>query len=310
MSIPLILDCDPGHDDVFAIWLAAASPAVDLRAVTAVAGNGLLEHTQRNARIALTVAGVHDVPVAAGADRPLVKPLATADWIHGENGLGGPRLPEPTVPLETRDALTLMSDVLRASAEPVAIVATGPLTNVAALLRERPELADRIREVVWMGGSTERGNVTPAAEFNAWVDPEAADLVVRSGVPFTMVGLNVTHTALVSADVRRRLAAVGNRTSAFGTELLDYFCATNDAVFGMPDGPLHDPVAVAVLTDPDAVTLVHTRLDIEVAGTETSGATSVDLDGMLGREPNARVALALEVPRFWDAVLAAVAALD
>ncbi|NYG21462.1 inosine-uridine nucleoside N-ribohydrolase [Agromyces hippuratus] len=171
MPIPVIIDCDPGHDDVFALWLAAGHPSLDLVAVTTVGGNVPLEHTTRNARIALSVAGVTDVPVAAGAAGPLVRPLQTAEWIHGENGLGGPVLPEPTVPLDPRTATELIADVLEASAEPVAIVATGPITNIAILLRDRPELAGRIREIVWMGGSTERGNATPYAEFNALVDP-------------------------------------------------------------------------------------------------------------------------------------------
>ena len=306
MTIPVVVDCDPGHDDVFALWLAAGHPSLELLAVTTVGGNVPIEHTSRNARIALTVAGVEGVPVAAGASGPLSRTLATAEWIHGENGLGGPELPEPTVPLDPRRATELIADTLLAAHEPVAIVATGPITNVAILLRERPELAERVREIVWMGGSTERGNVTPYAEFNAWVDPEALSIVVGSGIRFTMVGLNVTHRALVTAAVRERLASVGNRTARFGDELLEFFCRTNDEVFGMPDGPLHDPVAVAVLADPGSVELVHSRLDIELAGTETAGATSVDFDGMLKREPNAWVATGLDVDRFWAGVAASI----
>ncbi len=309
MTVPVIVDCDPGHDDVFGLWLAAGHPSLELVAVTTVAGNASLEHTTRNARIALTVAGVTDIPVAAGAAGPLVRELETAEWIHGENGLGGPVLPEPAVPLDPRTATELMADTLLAAAEPVAIVATGPITNVAVLLRDRPDVAHRIREIVWMGGSTERGNVTPYAEFNAWADPEALALVVGSGIRFTMVGLNVTHRALVTAAVRERLAGIGSGTAAFGDELLEFFCRTNDEVFGMPDGPLHDPVAVAVLADPGCVRLVHTRLDVELAGTETVGATSVDFDRMLRREPNAWVATGLDVDRFWGLVETAVARL-
>lgn len=309
MTIPVIVDCDPGHDDVFALWLAAGHPSLELVAVITVGGNVPLEHTSRNARVALTVAGVTGVPVAAGAAGPLSRVLETAEWIHGENGLGGPELPEPTVPLDPRGATELIADTLLAASEPVAIVATGPITNVAVFLRDRPDLADRVREIVWMGGSTERGNVTPYAEFNAWVDPDALAIVVGSGIRFTMVGLNVTHRALVTSAVRARLAAVGNRTATFGDELLEFFCRTNDEVFGMPDGPLHDPVAVAVLADPSCVELRHTRLDVELVGTETVGATSVDFDGMLHREPNAWVATVLDVDRFWGLVEGAVARL-
>jgi len=309
MSIPVIVDCDPGHDDVFALWLAAGHPELELLAVTTVAGNVPLEHTSRNARIALTVAGVTGVPVAAGAEGPLNRELETAEWIHGESGLGGPALPDPTVPLDPRGATELIADTLLTADQPVAIIATGPITSVAVFLRDRPDLAHRVREIVWMGGSTERGNVTPYAEFNAWVDPEALAIVVGSGIRFTMVGLNVTHRALVTTAVRERLAAVGTRTAAFGDELLEFFCRTNDEVFGMPDGPLHDPVAVAVLADPDAVELVHTRLDVELAGTETAGATSVDLGGMLRREPNAWIATGLDVDRFWGLVERAISRL-
>jgi inosine-uridine nucleoside N-ribohydrolase len=308
-SIPVILDCDPGHDDVFALWLAAGHPGIDLRAVTTVGGNVPLVHTSRNARIALSVAGVTDVPVAAGAAGPLSRDLQTAEWIHGENGLGGPRLPEPTVPLDPRTATELMVSVLAEALERVTIIATGPLTNIATLLRDRPEAAERIREVVWMGGSTGRGNATPYAEFNAWVDPEALALVVSSGIRLTMVGLNVTHAALVTGAVRERLAAVRTGTAAFGGELLEYFCRTNQEVFGLPDGPLHDPVAVMAVAEPDAVQRVHTRLDVELAGTETVGATSVDLDGILHREPNAWVAMSLDVDRLWVAVGEALAGL-
>jgi inosine/uridine nucleosidase len=309
MSIPVIIDCDPGHDDVFALWLAAGHPDLELLAVTTVAGNVPLEHTSRNARIALTVAGVTGVPVAAGAEGPLNRELETAEWIHGESGLGGPALPDPTVPLDPRGATELLADTLLAADEPVAIIATGPITNVAVFLRDRPDLAGRVREIVWMGGSTERGNVTPYAEFNAWVDPEALAIVVGSGIRFTMVGLNVTHRALVTTAVRERLAAVGTRTATFGDELLEFFCRTNDEVFGMPDGPLHDPVAVTALADPDAVELVHTRLDVELAGTETAGATSVDLGGILRREPNAWIATGLDVDRFWALVEQAISRL-
>lgn len=309
-TIPVIIDCDPGHDDVVALWLALGNPTIDVRGITTVGGNVPLPLTTMNARVALTVAGVNDVPIAAGASGPLERELETAEWIHGENGLGGPELPTPTMPLDDRSAQQLMVDVIEASAEPIAIIATGPITNVAILLRDRPDLMPRIREVVWMGGSTERGNATPYAEFNALVDPEALALVLESGVKFTMVGLNVTHQALLTADVRERIVAIGNNTSRFSDDLMRFFCDTNEAVYGMPDGPLHDPVAVAVLAAPETVEVVHVRLDVETKGTHTAGATSVDLHGVLDREPNAYVAVGLDVDGFWNAVVDAIKTLD
>ena len=308
MPIPIILDCDPGHDDVFAIWLAAGSPEIDLRAITTVAGNGRLEDTTRNAQIACTVAGI-DVPIAAGADRPLVRELRTAPHIHGDNALGGPVLPEPTVPVYYRSAVELIANVVQASDEPVTLVPTGPLTNIAQLLQQRPDVLEKVREIVWMGGSTGRGNMSPYAEFNCYVDPEAADLVVRSGIPFTMVGLNITHQALITAEVLRRIGAVGNQTAAFGVELLRFFCSTYEAFEGMSEGPLHDPLTVALLAQPDVVRSVRSHVDVETKGEFTVGATSVDLLGILDVEPNATVPIELDVDGFWTLLVDAVGAL-
>ncbi|GAA4697366.1 pyrimidine-specific ribonucleoside hydrolase [Promicromonospora umidemergens] len=309
MPTPIILDCDPGHDDVFALWLAAGNPSIDLRGVTTVSGNGHLEHTTRNARVALTVAGVDGVPVAAGADAPLKRALTPATWIHGENALGGPELPEPTVPLDPRGAVELMADILEASAEAVTLIPTGPLTNVALLLDQKPELREKIKEIIWMGGSTGRGNVGAYPEFNAWVDPEAADIVLRSGLPITMVGLNISHQALITESVIQRIAGIGNRTSEFGVELLRFFCGTYDAVEGMPEGPLHDPITVAIAIDRAVASVQRCHVDVETSGEFTSGATCVDLHDMLGKEPNVDVAITLDVDRFWHLVSDAVAQL-
>lgn len=310
MAIPVIIDCDPGHDDVFAIWLAAANPNIDLRAITAVAGNGTLEHTTYNARVACHVAGITGVPVAAGADRPLAQDLTPADWIHGANALGGPELPDPTsTPLDPRSAVELIRDVVQGSAEKVTLVPTGPLTNIAHFVQQHPELLDRIDRVVWMGGSTTRGNVTAYAEFNAWTDPEAIQVVLDSGLDFTMVGLNISHQALITREVRDRIRAIPTATGSFGADLLEFFCSTYDKAEGMPDGPLHDPITIALLADPAVATIIDTRIDVELAGTETRGATCVDLHGMLQRPDNAHVAMDLDVDRFWDLIADAVAQL-
>lgn len=306
MATPVIIDCDPGHDDVFAIWLAAGNPAIDLKAITTVGGNGYLEYTTHNARVACTVAGISGVPIAAGADKPLVRTLTPASWIHGENALGGPELPEPTVPLDPRSAVELIADVLTASPEPVVIIPTGPITNIAHLIQQRPDVLDKVKEIVWMGGSTGRGNVTPYAEFNSWADPEAVDVVLKSGIPFTMVGLNISHQALITEEVRARIGAIGNRTAAFGVELLEFFCSTYEVAEKMPEGPLHDPITVALVANAAVATTVRTRIDVELTGTETAGATSTDLIDILGREHNATVAVDLDVDLFWSMIEDAV----
>jgi inosine-uridine nucleoside N-ribohydrolase len=309
MPVPVMIDCDPGHDDVFAVWLAAGDPNIDLLAITSVGGNGYLRETTMNALVATTVAGIENIPVAAGADEPLVRRLDPAFAIHGKNALGGPSLPKPKQEVDPRTAVELMCDVIEESDEPVVLNATGPLTNVAHLVTQRPAHAHRLREIIWMGGSTERGNITPYAEFNAWVDPEAARIVIESGIPFTMIGLNVTHQALITDEVVARIAAIGNRTAAFGVELLEFFRSSYVGNSLLPTAPMHDPITTALIAYPDIVARVDTRLDVETTGTETSGATSVDLLGSLGRPNNVRVGIELDAARFWNVLIDAVASL-
>ena len=302
--VPCVLDCDPGHDDAIAILLAAAHPAIDLRAITTVAGNGSIDRVTWNARSVCTLAGIAGVPVARGAAAPLAGVLEVASDVHGESALDGPELPRPTVPEEPGPAGALIADTLRAAPGPVTLVATGPLTNLARAL----EYVDRaaIREIVWMGGTTERGNRTPYAEFNAWVDPEAAAAVLVSGVRLTMVGLNVTHQALATDEVLARMRALGTPLAGTVAGWLAFFGAAYRSLFGFAAPPVHDPCAVALVADPGVVRCVDAFVAVETDGRWTRGATVVDLDGRLGRAPNARVAVALDVPRFWDLVLDAV----
>jgi purine nucleosidase/pyrimidine-specific ribonucleoside hydrolase len=304
MPIPCILDCDPGHDDAVALLLAAAHPELDLRAITTVGGNAPLDKVTLNARRVCTLAGIRDVPVAAGAEGPSDRALEPATDVHGESGLDGPELPEPEVELDERPALELIADTLAAASEPVTIFATGPITNVAAAL-ERVE-RERVREVVWMGGSTERGNRTPYAEFNAWVDPPAVQAVLDSGVPFTMVGLNLTHQARATAEVIARMHGLGTRLGDTVAGWFEFFGATYRTLFGQAAPPVHDPCAVALLAEPGVVRCVDAFMAVETEGRWTRGATVVDLRGRYGREPNARIAVELDVSRFWDTVVAAV----
>jgi purine nucleosidase/pyrimidine-specific ribonucleoside hydrolase len=294
--IPVVLDCDPGHDDVFAILLAAAHPAIDLRAITTVAGNGTLEQVTRNALRVCALAGITDIPVAAG---PAGREIATAQEIHGASALDGADLPEPADLLSDVDAVTLTERLLEETE--LTIIATGPLTNVAALLERRPDLKPRI---VFMGGSCGRGNWRPLAEFNIWADPEAADRVLSSGLPVTMVGLDVTHQALATPDVLERLTTTPlARTMA---DLLRFFASTYDEVFGMPDPPVHDPVAVAAVAQPELLKFVDAPVNVELNGTYTRGATVVDLHGVTRQPSNARVAVELDRPGFWDLMLSAI----
>ncbi|MGW0699997.1 nucleoside hydrolase [Streptomyces sp. NPDC002867] len=309
MSVPLIIDCDPGHDDAIALMLAAADPAVDLLAVTTVAGNQTVEKTTLNARRVFTVAGITGVPLAAGCARPLVQPLTVADDVHGASGLDGPRFPAPAVDVVPEHAVELMHRVLTGHPEPVTLVPTGPLTNVALLLTRYPDVAAHIREIVFMGGSTERGNRTPAAEFNVHVDPEAADIVLTSGVPVTMCGLNVTHQALATPAVLARLEALDTELARTCVELLTYFASTYRRLWGFPAPPVHDPVAVARVIDPATVRCVDAHVAVELCGRYTRGATVVDLHRYTGRPVNAQVAVGLDADRFWDRVIAAVDAL-
>jgi purine nucleosidase len=307
---PVILDCDPGHDDMVAIMLAAASPEIDLLAITTVAGNGTLENTTRNARATCELAGIAGVPIAAGAPGPLLGGLRTAPTVHGESALDGAELPSGDgVPLSPEHAVELSARILREHAEPVTIVPVGPLTNVALLLRTYPELTEQIAEIVVMGGSMGAGNVTPFAEFNIWVDPEAADVVFTSGVPVTLCGLDVTHQALATADVLGRLSAIGTRVAATVVDLLGFFRDRYRDIWGLDAPPVHDPVAVARVLDPALVRCVDAHVAIELHGAHTRGATVCDRYGVLGRAPNAQVAVELDVARFWDRVIGAIAQL-
>ncbi|MFE6905378.1 nucleoside hydrolase [Streptomyces erythrochromogenes] len=309
VPVPIVIDCDPGHDDALAILLAAGDPGVDLLAVTTVAGNQTVEKTTLNALRVCTVAGITGVPVAAGCAAPLVEPLRVAEDVHGESGLDGPRFPEPTLAAEPEHAVELLRRILTGHPEPVTLVPTAPLTNIALLLTRYPELAGRIREIVLMGGSTDRGNRTPAAEFNIHTDPEAADIVFRSGVPVTMCGLNVTHQALATPEVVARFEALDTDLGRICAELLGFFAGTYRRLWGFPAPPVHDPVAVARVIDPAMVTCVDAHVAVELHGRHTRGATVVDLHGTLGRPANARVAVGLRADLFWDRLLAALAAL-
>ena len=284
----VILDCDPGHDDALAI--AVAGRHAELLGITTVAGNVGLPLTTRNALAMRRVLRL-DVPVHAGSPRPLVAELRTAEFIHGASGLDGPALPDDLGEPDSRDAVAFIIDTVRGRPGEVWLVATGPLTNVALALRAAPDLAERLAGISLMGGGIPWGNVTPAAEFNVWVDPEAADAVFRSGVRLVMAGLNVTHQWPIGPDERARIRERGGAVSAFCADLLDFYGAAYARAFsGVPAGPLHDPIAVLALTHPHLLEAVPRHVVVELTGTHTRGMTLADLrDVGVGAEPNVEV---------------------
>jgi inosine-uridine nucleoside N-ribohydrolase len=303
--MPLIIDCDPGHDDAMALMLAVASPELELTAVTTVAGNQTIEKVTANAIRVLDVAG-SDVPVAAGAHRPLVHPADTAADVHGESGLDGPDLPPPSRAPEDVHAVELMARRLRE--RPHTLAAVGPLTNVALLLAIHPELAGRIERLVIMGGAVGDGNVTPAAEFNIWVDPEAAQRVFTSDLDLTMVGLDVTHRALLSAETADGLRAAG-RSGAVVADLHAFYRRFHEQVYGHDSTPVHDALAVAHVIDPKILHTTQLNVELDVTQGPCRGRTVVDQLRRTDRPANAHVAVEVDADRFIDLLTSRIGSL-
>jgi inosine-uridine nucleoside N-ribohydrolase len=305
VTTPIVIDCDPGHDDAIAILLAIASPEVELRGITTVAGNQTLDKTTRNALKVLELADRTDIPVAAGADAPLKRTLRVAAHVHGESGLDGPDLPEPaTKPVEGHAA-----DVLDEWLEPgVVLVPTGPLTNVALLFERHPDVKKRLERIVWMGGAIAEGNVTPAAEFNAFVDPEAAAAVFGSGIPVTMIGLDITHKALFTRAQADRLRGTGRAGRAVA-ELSDFFQRFHESRYGFEGSPIHDALAVAEVIDPSLVTRLECNVEIETASQFCDGRTVVDRWLITDRPKNALVGIDVDAERFLELLVERISSL-
>jgi pyrimidine-specific ribonucleoside hydrolase len=304
--VPVVIDCDPGHDDALAITLALARPELRVLGITTVGGNASLANTTRNALRVLALLGRTDVPVAAGAVAPLTRELETAPEVHGASGLDGADLPEPASEPVAEHAVAWLRATLAASPEPVTLVPVGPLTNIALLLRTHPEVAPKIARIALMGGSKGAGNWTPAAEFNIWVDPEAARIVFRSGLPITMCGLDVTHKALMGLPEVARLRAVGTRPARVFADLLEFFTRFHVERYGTADTPIHDAVAVASVAIPGMVTTHRYHVDVAVDSDITRGRTVVDDRGQPGAEPNVDVALDIDRAAFAELVIEAV----
>jgi inosine-uridine nucleoside N-ribohydrolase len=306
MTTPVLIDCDPGHDDAMALLLALASPELELLGVTTVHGNQTLAKTTANALRVLEFAGRGDVPVAAGADRPLYREPRVAAHVHGETGLDGPDLPPPAGAPVEQHAVDFLADRLRGAGRPVTLIPTGPLTNVALLLARHPDV--EIERIVLMGGAIAEGNVTPAAEFNIWVDPEAAARVFASGIDVTMVGLDVTHRALMTPEHAERLRAAG-RVGDMVAELWAFYHRFHARVYEFPGTPIHDALAVAHVIRDDLLTTRHRNVEVDCASELCRGRTVVDLWRISGREPNAHVAVEVEGDAFLDLLVERIGSL-
>jgi len=306
MSTPIILDCDPGHDDAIALLLALASPELDLLGVTTVHGNQTLEKTTQNALRVLDLVDRPDIPVAAGADRPLARELTVAAHVHGESGLDGPALPEAARSPLGEHAVDFMERTIAASERPVTVVPTGPLTNVALLLGRTG--GANIERIVLMGGAIAEGNMTPAAEFNIWADPEAAQAVFHAGIDTTMVGLDVTHRAVTTPAIQERLRAAGT-IGTFVADLVDFFSVYHAQTYGWEGAPIHDAVAVAHVIDPELMTTLHRNVEVELESDLCRGRTVVDLWFRTERPANAHVGIELLTDAFFDLLVQRIATL-
>ncbi|MBP1841919.1 purine nucleosidase [Rhizobium petrolearium] len=288
----IIIDTDPGQDDAAAIMLAFASPAeLDVLGLCAVAGNVPLSYTSRNLRIVCELCGRQDAAIYEGASKPTVRPQVTAEHVHGRTGLDGAELPEPMMPVRSTHAVDFIVETLRS--EPVGTVTLctlGPLTNVALALQKAPDIAPRVRELVMMGGGFfEGGNITPAAEFNIYVDPEAAKAVFASGIPIVMMPLDVTHKLLTTKARVGKIAALGTGPAQVLVDWLAFFERFDIEKYGSDGGPLHDPTVIAYLLKPELFSGRDCNVEIETRSELTAGMTVVDWWRVSGRKPNAKV---------------------
>lgn len=303
MPKPLIIDCDPGVDDAIALLLAFASPELDLLGITTVAGNVPLALTQTNARKICELAQRSDVPVFAGCPRPLMRQLTTAEDVHGATGLQGASLPDPQMPLQPQHSVDFLIETLLQATEPITIAALGPLTNVAIALIKAPQIADSIQEIALMGGAITHGNTTPAAEFNIYVDPHAAHVVLTSGLPLTLFSLDVTHQVLTTPERLQQLRAIATPVTLAAAGMLEFYGTHDVNRYGIPGSPLHDPCVIAYLLQPNLFTFQRLHVAVETRSELTMGHTLVDLWQLSNQAPNVNVARSADAEGFYQLLL-------
>lgn len=303
MTRQIIIDCDPGQDDAINLFLALPKTEdYDILGVTVVAGNVGLDKTERNARLLCELCGRSDIPVYAGYDAPLEFTLATAEEVHGREGLEGVEIVEPDMPLQRQHAVDYLIETLsKADDNSITIVPTGPLTNIGAAFQKAPEIVSKVKEIVLMGGAlTEGGNITPKAEFNIYVDPHAAKIVFESGAPLVVFGLDVTHQVLSSNERMKRLKAIGNTVADTAHSLLTHYGRLDEEQFGLSGAPLHDPCTMAYILKPELFEVKSCYIDIEAASGPYRGHTAVDYDDVKGLPHNALWAYGVDSDGFFE----------
>ena len=298
----IILDCDPGHDDAVAILMAGIHPSIRLLGITTVARNQTLNKTTINALNVCQYLNI-DVPVCSGMSLPMVRKVQTiANDIHGESGLDGPVFDKLTKELDKRHAVNFIIETLKNSNEKITLVVTGPMTNVAMAFRMEPSIVEKVKRVIFMGGSYQLGNVTPAAEFNIFADAEAAYVVFNSGVPLVMMGLDLTRQALCYPNIVERMGKVGGKASKLFVDLMGFFCKTQKQVFGWEGGPLHDPTCIAYIIDESCIETKDMYSEVEIRSEKCYGRTLCDYFGVTKNKPNSKVSIKLDVDKFWNIV--------
>lgn len=298
----IILDCDPGHDDAVAILMAGIHPSIQLLGITTVAGNQTLNKTTINALNVCQYLNI-DVPVCSGMSLPMVRKVQTiANDIHGESGLDGPVFDKLTKELDKRHAVNFIIETLKNSNEKITLVVTGPMTNVAMAFRMEPSIVEKVKRVIFMGGSYQLGNVTPAAEFNIFADAEAAYVVFNSRVPLVMMGLDLTRQALCYPNIVERMGKVGGKASKLFVDLMGFFCKTQKQVFGWEGGPLHDPTCIAYIIDESCIETKDMYSEVEIRSEKCYGRTLCDYFGVTKNKPNSKVSIKLDVDKFWNIV--------
>ncbi|MDT3251641.1 pyrimidine-specific ribonucleoside hydrolase RihA [Serratia sp. root2] len=308
MPRPIIIDCDPGLDDAIALAMALRSPELDVKAITTSAGNQTPEKTLHNALGLLTLMKREDIPVAAGAATPLMRALVIADHVHGKTGMGNTHLPTPRIKPAAQTAVELIAGLLRTSPQPITLVVTGPMTNIALLLAQHAELKGNIERIVFMGGGMNAGNATPVAEFNIFVDPEAAEIVLKSGVPLTMAGLNVTHQALVLPKDIERIRQIDNPVAQAVAEMLDFYLPLYlRHPRGLSGAAMHDPCTIAWLLAPQLFTGIERWVGVETKGEYTLGMTVVDDFQQSGKPANVQVLTGIDREGFIELLIERVA---